>query len=595
MESEVLETSSDRYMIHRYLAEGGMGAIYLGKKLGVDGFEKEVVLKQLLPEFTSDPKFIDLFLREARISASLDHANIVHTIDLVAAERDFFIVMEYVRGGDLRTLMKRAKRRGKPLPPQVALHVGRGILDALGYAHARTSPDGQPLKLIHRDVSPSNILVSGAGEVKLTDFGIAKLATQQSIFYRVKGKIGYMSPEQARGETLDHRSDLYSLAVCVYEALVGQRLFVADMISTPSMIYSQPVPPPSTTRPGLPRELDALMLKALAVKPVDRFQTADEFLEAIDRVSFRNGLACSSSEVATALLEACGEVKDWHDLGDVTGPLRTGTAPLSEGEGDEDEASVPSLAGVSLTGTQLTSVLGLSRATGVSEAEEATGETRSRARARDEVSTGGWEDASTEGYHAASERMQFRIEPEHEPAPTRPAPAKSPRPARLDPPTREERPPRGGRRRDTPSPAPPAVAKSSSAPKPVPAPKPRPASVEREDERTGPFAPDDAPVPAPPPPHESTGVVPSPAPTIASESPSLRTSTEVTAPPPRRRVAPPPMSRGSRALLVIIVAIAVVLVGVLLGVALSGGVDPDADLDEPPTPHGNQRLPGNQQ
>src|SRR5689334_6755464 len=203
MERAVLQTPLDRYVVLEYLAEGGMGAIYLGKKLGAGGFEKEVVLKQLLPEFTSQPEFIDLFLREARLTATLDHANIVHTIDLVNAGDEYFIVMEYVRGGDLRTLLKRAKRRKRRVPPQVAMFIARETLSGLSYAHQKIGQDGQPLGIIHRDVSPSNILVSGTGEVKLTDFGIAKASTHRSIFYRVKGKVGYMSPEQAKNETLD--------------------------------------------------------------------------------------------------------------------------------------------------------------------------------------------------------------------------------------------------------------------------------------------------------------------------------------------------------------------------------------------------------
>ncbi len=154
MDRAVLETASDRYVIVEYLAEGGMGAIYLGKKLGVDGFEKEVVLKQLLPELTSQPKFIDLFLREARLSASLDHANIVRTVDLVNAGDDYFMVMEYVRGGDLRTLMRRARRRRQKFGPQAAIFIGHELLEALAYAHGKTGSDGRPLSLIHRDVSP---------------------------------------------------------------------------------------------------------------------------------------------------------------------------------------------------------------------------------------------------------------------------------------------------------------------------------------------------------------------------------------------------------------------------------------------------------
>src|SRR5262245_51639578 len=216
----------DRYVVMDYLSEGGMGAIYLGKKLGAGGFEKEVVLKQLLPEYTQQEEFIDLFLREARLSATLDHANIIHTIDLVTAGNEYFIVMEYLAGGDLRTLLKKARRRRKRFSPHAGIYIAREVLSALAYAHAKRDLEGRPLRLIHRDVSPSNILISINGEVKLTDFGIAKAATHTSLFYKVKGKVGYMSPEQARSDPMDHRADLYSLAVCLYEIITGERLFV---------------------------------------------------------------------------------------------------------------------------------------------------------------------------------------------------------------------------------------------------------------------------------------------------------------------------------------------------------------------------------
>src|SRR5689334_19120200 len=265
-----------------------MGAIYLGKKIGVGGFEKEVVLKQLLPEFTQEPKFIDLFLREARLSASLDHANIVRTVDLVNAGDDYFMVMEYVRGGDLRTLLRRARRRHQRFMPQAAVFIGHEILEALAYAHAKTGVDSKPLNLIHRDISPSNILLSGAGEVKLTDFGIAKASTHASVFYKVKGKVGYMSPEQARGEPIDARSDLFSLGVVLYEVLVGERLFVGDLMSTAAVIYSQPIAPPSRRRPELPEDLDAVLLKSLSLDRRGRFQSPEEFQDALSRVASKN-------------------------------------------------------------------------------------------------------------------------------------------------------------------------------------------------------------------------------------------------------------------------------------------------------------------
>jgi serine/threonine protein kinase len=305
----------DRYVVLEYLSEGGMGAIYLGKKLGAGGFEKEVVLKQLLPEFTSQPEFIDLFLREARLSANLDHANIIHTIDLVAAGSEYFIVMEYLAGADLRTLLKRVKRMRARLSPAAALYIGREILSALAYAHNKIGPDGRPLRLIHRDVSPSNILVSQGGEVKLTDFGIAKAATHNSVFYRVKGKVGYMSPEQARNEALDHRSDLYSLAVVLYEMITGERLFVhAGLTSTPEQIYGQPIPLVSRKVEGLPADLDKVMLKALSIDPDARYQSAGELQEAILRVAHRHGLLMSAPEVAAHLRKVCGPPERWRDL-----------------------------------------------------------------------------------------------------------------------------------------------------------------------------------------------------------------------------------------------------------------------------------------
>ena len=332
----------DRYVIDEYLAEGGMGAIFLGKKLGLEGFEKAVVLKQLLPEFTSQREFIDLFLREARLSASLDHANIVHTLDLVAAGDDYFIVMEFVRGGDLRTLLRRIKQRGQRMSPAGALFVAREVLSALAYAHEKRGPDGQPLGLIHRDISPSNVMLSVAGEVKLTDFGIAKASTHKSIFYRVKGKVGYMSPEQAFGtDPLDQRSDLYSLAVCLYEMIAGERLFVADMLSTPDQIYSQPLRT-LDQRPDVPTGTDAMLATALATDPNHRYQTALEFQDALVQLSFDNALLFSSRDLSDHLLHVCGRDPDTWSL-EVTEPAdRPGTELLNQQEQqalqDEDQA-----------------------------------------------------------------------------------------------------------------------------------------------------------------------------------------------------------------------------------------------------------------
>jgi eukaryotic-like serine/threonine-protein kinase len=308
----VAQAQQRKYRIERYLAEGGMGAIYLGKKLGAGGFEKEVVLKQLLPEFTERPEFRDLFFREAKISASLDHVNIVRTFDLVSSEDSLFIVMEYVRGADLRTIGWRARMTRNPLSAQAVLHVALEILAGLAYAHGRRAPSGAPLGIIHRDVSPSNILCSAQGDVKLSDFGIAKASTFSSVFYRVRGKVGYMSPEQAQNQPLDARSDLFSIAVCIFETLTGERLFSGDLQTPPEDIYGQEVPRLSVKRPDLPSELEIIFEKALSRDRGDRYQDARAFAEALRDLARRQGLLYSAPQLAAELAELLGpNPDDW--------------------------------------------------------------------------------------------------------------------------------------------------------------------------------------------------------------------------------------------------------------------------------------------
>lgn len=299
----------DRYVVMDYLSEGGMGAIYLGKRLGAGGFERQVVLKQLLPQFTQEEDMIELFLREARLCATLDHANIVQTFDFVAAQDSFFMVMEYVNGADLKSLLHRASVRGQRLALGSAIYIAREVLAALAFAHAKRGFDGRPLGLIHRDVSPSNILISSMGEVKLTDFGIAKAATHQSTFYRVRGKFGYMSPEQSRFEKLDGRSDLYSVAVCLHEMISGQRLFEHE----PFDDHEPPPPVPRLAGPGVPAALDTILQKALAERPEDRYRTAGEFAEALARLAHGEGLIWSAATLVDDIVRVAGPASQWRE------------------------------------------------------------------------------------------------------------------------------------------------------------------------------------------------------------------------------------------------------------------------------------------
>ena len=327
-----------RYRIERYLTEGGMGAIYVGKKLGPSGFEKEVVLKQLLPEYTARPEFRDLFFREAKISATLDHANIVHVFDLVESDESLFIVMEYVRGVDLRTIIRRSKLRRRELSPAAALHITLEVLAGLSYAHNRRTPAGASMAIIHRDVSPSNILCSVQGEVKLSDFGIAKAATHSSAFYRVRGKVGYMSPEQARNQPIDHRTDLYSVAVCLYEALTAERLFVGDLSTPADVIYSQTIVPPSQKRKGLPTALDVVLSTALSSNPDDRYQDSVAFADALRQVAHRHGLLYSAPQLGEHLRHILGsDPQKWltDDKPGASGNPSTQKIPAKELEGKE--------------------------------------------------------------------------------------------------------------------------------------------------------------------------------------------------------------------------------------------------------------------
>jgi serine/threonine protein kinase len=314
-----------------------MGAIYVGKKIGPGGFEKEVVLKQLLPEFTSRPEFRDLFFREAKITATLDHQNIVRTFDLVNANERLFIVMEYVRGADLRTIAWRARRR-KPLSTQAILHVALEILAGLTYAHTRCSPAGEPLRIIHRDLSPSNILCSGEGEVKLSDFGIAKAVTYSSVFYRVRGKVGYMSPEMARNQPIDARSDLFSLGVSIYETMIGERIYAGDLNTPPDKIYAQPVPPLASKCPGLPAELQGVLDKALAIDPNARFADAEGFAQSLRQVASAHHLLYSAPELAAELREIMGPDPE-HWLSDKRDPLHPRARAAQAGAAAGEEAS----------------------------------------------------------------------------------------------------------------------------------------------------------------------------------------------------------------------------------------------------------------
>ncbi|MEO6951589.1 MAG: protein kinase [Polyangia bacterium] len=340
MENKSFQTELYSYKAESLLAQGGMGSLYLGRRTKVSdrSAHDEVVFKQLPPEHAHDPRLIDLFKREAKLVHLLSHKNIVRVFDLVETTQngvtEIFIVMEYVRGGDLHTLLRRAKRRQAKLSLDSIFFVTCELLAALSYAHEKRNKKGEPLGLVHRDVSPSNILLGANGVVKLTDFGIARNPTQGSVVFNVKGKIGYMAPEQARGGIVDRRADLFAVGVTLYELLVGERLFVGSALQSPAQIFAQPVVAPSRTRSDVSAELDAIVLRALALDRDARWSTAEEMRTALFQLGRRMGLSLDERTLASDLLRACGnDPSAWRGPDAPMGATLDGGPPSGSGDG----------------------------------------------------------------------------------------------------------------------------------------------------------------------------------------------------------------------------------------------------------------------
>lgn len=268
-----------RYTLLRPLSTGGMGEIFLARLEGAQGFEKLCVIKKILPHLAEDKDFVNRFVDEARILVKLSHGNIAQVLDMGLHEAAPYIALEFIDGKDLRRVVARAQERALQLPLSFILYVTTRLLDALAYAHRKRGDDGKELNLVHRDVSPQNILISYEGEVKVIDFGLAKSAlsstrTHPSI---VLGKFLYMSPEQARHQTVDRRSDLYAVGLCLYELIAGKGPF--DGVSPGELMATVANPkilPLSQAEPLCPPALSEVVMKALAADPTQRFQTAEE-------------------------------------------------------------------------------------------------------------------------------------------------------------------------------------------------------------------------------------------------------------------------------------------------------------------------------
>ncbi len=270
-----------KYTLLRTLARGGMAELFLAIQKSVAGFEKLIVIKRILPSVNQDAAFIEMLLHEARIAATLSHPNIVQIFDLGQADGLYYIAMEHVHGEDIRSIVRQMKKKSVPeFPLEHAIAIALGMCTGLAYAHEKRDLDNTPLGIVHRDISPQNVVVTFTGDVKIVDFGIAKSDTKMNSDTKsgkLKGKVPYMSPEQARGEHIDARSDIFATGVMLFELTTGKRLFKgASEYETLKLICEREYPKPSQVRPGYPPALEKIVIKSLAKATSERYQSARE-------------------------------------------------------------------------------------------------------------------------------------------------------------------------------------------------------------------------------------------------------------------------------------------------------------------------------
>ncbi len=295
-----------KYLLTDLLAVGGMAEVYRAKIFGASGFEKEMVVKRILPKYAKNPNFVQMLIDEAKIAVNLTHGNIVPIYELGEFEGSYYIAMEYVVGQTILDLLRLAHSKKRHLDWQYAVHVCAGVAAGLGYAHSRKRPDGSELGLVHRDINPRNIVVTVDGEVKILDFGIARASTKkhQTASGVIKGTPGYMSPEQMNGQAVDSRSDIYCAGILLHELLTLRRLFPVWTVKEMRTYFADNPPlPPSELAPELPKALDEVVLKSLAADPQQRYQTADEFEEALRSVVAKSGVATTDRGLAQKIEE----------------------------------------------------------------------------------------------------------------------------------------------------------------------------------------------------------------------------------------------------------------------------------------------------
>jgi serine/threonine protein kinase len=290
-----------RYKVLEKVAAGGMAEVYRAESAGLEGFKKIVAIKRVLPHLSEKKQFIGMFLDEARVSAHLSHSNCVQVFDIGVGDNTYFIVMEYVDGSDLKGVIEYRRKLNQPFPVEEACLICVKICEGLAYAHELTDSKGESLHIVHRDMSPPNVLITRHGEVKIVDFGLAKANSQleRSEPGIIKGKFSYLSPEAAKGGTVDGRTDIFAVGIILWELLAGRRLFMGESdLETVRMVQSARVPSIREINRGVSPELERVLMKALTEDPADRYQRARDFGRALNQLLFTMGRSVSSFEIA---------------------------------------------------------------------------------------------------------------------------------------------------------------------------------------------------------------------------------------------------------------------------------------------------------
>ncbi len=347
-----------KYTLIDRIAVGGMAEIFLARQAGLEGFEKTIVIKRIRPHLSKQATFVQMFLNEAKLAAQLNHPNIVQIYDLGKIGESYFIAMEYIFGRDMRRIIPKADALGIPFPMVYALKIASSVCEGLYYAHQKTDLYGNPLNIVHRDVTPENVFVSFDGTVKVLDFGIAKAANQieQTRAGEIKGKLSYMSPEQCMGKTLDCRSDIFSLGVVLYEWLTGFRLFTGDSeVAVLKSITEGKIYAPSYFKSDIPEQVETILMKALEKDRDLRYQTAWELQYDLDQFLSQYEFTPSNIHLSNFLKQLFNDEleQEKERLGEARAAPKGAHPVEEEGEAEEiissiepiSEAAVPVTSG----------------------------------------------------------------------------------------------------------------------------------------------------------------------------------------------------------------------------------------------------------